>query len=371
MLTAALFRDLLARRILVLDGAMGTMLQRHRFEEADFRGARFADWPSPIQGNNDVLCLTQPDAVRDVHRAYLAAGADVLATNTFNAQAVSMEDYGMGALVREINVAAAAPRPRGRRRLRSTPDRPRFVAGAIGPMNRTLSLSPDVNDPGMRGVTFDGVRDAYAEQVAALVEGGVDLLLVETVFDTLNCKAAIAAIRRFKRETGSEIPVMISGTIVDLSGRTLVGQTVEAFWNSVMHAPGPRRGRLQLLARRRAAAARTSRSWRGWRRPGLVLPQRRPAQRARRLRRAARRDGGRHPPARRRPAGRGLGRLQPRRRLLRHDARAHRRHRGGRRRRRAARDSRPSRPRRALAGLEALYASPTTRCSSTSASGPT
>ena len=159
-----------------------------------------------------------------------------LATNTFNAQAVSMEDYGMAGLVREINVAAARLARQAADEA-STPDRPRLVAGAIGPMNRTLSLSPDVNDPGMRGVTFDGVRDAYAEQIAALVDGGVDLLLVETVFDTLNCKAAIAAIRRFKRETGSEIPVMISGTIVDLSGRTLVGQTVEAFWNSVMHCP--------------------------------------------------------------------------------------------------------------------------------------
>ena len=228
------FRALLAERILVLDGAMGTMLQRHRFQETDFRGERFADWPSAVQGNNDLLCLTQPAAVLDVHRQYLAAGADVLATNTFNAQAVSMEDYGMAELVREINVAAARL---ARQACDEAVGPPRFVAGSIGPMNRTLSLSPDVNDPGMRGVTFDAVRDAYAEQVEALVEGGVDLLLIETVFDTLNAKAAIAAVRRFKRETGSDIPVMISGTIVDLSGRTLVGQTVEAFWNSVAHAP--------------------------------------------------------------------------------------------------------------------------------------
>ena len=236
MLTANAFRALLDARILVLDGAMGTMLQRHRFEEADFRGERFAEWPSAVQGNNDLLCLTQPAAVLDVHRQYLAAGADVLATNTFNAQAVSMEDYGMAGLVREINVEAARLARQAADEA-STPDRPRFVAGSIGPMNRTLSLSPDVNDPGLRGVTFDAVRDAYDEQVRALVEGGVDLLLVETVFDTLNAKAAIAAIRRFKRETGSPIPVMVSGTIVDLSGRTLVGQTVEAFWNSVAHAP--------------------------------------------------------------------------------------------------------------------------------------
>ena len=236
MTTADRLRALLAERILVLDGAMGTMLQQHRFEEADFRGERFAEWPSPVQGNNDLLCLTQPAAVLDVHRQYLAAGADVLATNTFNAQAVSMADYGMEPLVREINVAAARLARQACDEA-ATPDRPRFVAGSIGPMNRTLSLSPDVNDPGLRGVTFDAVRDAYDEQVRALVEGGVDILLVETVFDTLNAKAAIAAIRRFKRETGSDIPVMISGTIVDLSGRTLVGQTVEAFWISVMHAP--------------------------------------------------------------------------------------------------------------------------------------
>jgi 5-methyltetrahydrofolate--homocysteine methyltransferase len=236
MLTAAAFRALLDQRILVLDGAMGTMLQRHRFAEADFRGDRFAEWSSPVQGNNDLLCLTQPEAVLDVHRQYLAAGADVLATNTFNAQAVSMADYGMEGLVREINVAAARLARQAADEA-ATPEKPRFVAGSIGPMNRTLSLSPDVNDPGLRGVTFDAVRDAYDEQVRALVDGGVDILLVETVFDTLNAKAAIAAIRRFKRDTGSEIPVMVSGTIVDLSGRTLVGQTVEAFWNSVMHTP--------------------------------------------------------------------------------------------------------------------------------------
>ena len=230
------FRALLAERILVLDGAMGTMLQRHRFEEADFRGERFAAWPSLVQGNNDLLCLTQPEAVLGVHRQYLAAGADVLATNTFNAQAVSMEDYGMEGLVREINLSAARLARQACDEA-ATPGRPRFVAGSIGPMNRTLSLSPDVNDPGMRGVTFDQVRDAYAEQVAALVDGGVDLLLIETVFDTLNAKAAIAAVRRYKRETGSDIPLVISGTIVDLSGRTLVGQTVEAFWVSVLHAP--------------------------------------------------------------------------------------------------------------------------------------
>ncbi len=229
-------RDHLARRILVLDGAMGTMLQRHRFGEEDFRGAAYADWPTPVQGNNDLLCLTQPEAVLDVHRAYLAAGADVLATNTFNAQAVSMADYGMEPLVRDINTAAVRLARQAADEF-STPERPRFVAGSIGPMNRTLSLSPDVSDPGARGVTFVEVRDAYREQIDALAEAGADALLIETVFDTLNCKAAIAAVRQFKRATGSDVPVMISGTIVDLSGRTLVGQTVEAFWNSVAHAP--------------------------------------------------------------------------------------------------------------------------------------
>ena len=235
-MSADSLRALLADRILVLDGAMGTMLQQHRFQEADFRGERFADWPTPVQGNNDLLVLTQPEAVLDVHRQYLAAGADVLATNTFNAQAVSMEDYGMGGLVAELNAAATRLARQACDEF-STPERPRLVAGSIGPMNRTLSLSPDVTDPGARGVTFDAVRDAYEEQVRALVDAGVDLLLLETVFDTLNCKACIAAIRRFKRETGSDVPVAISGTIVDLSGRTLVGQTVEAFWTSVAHAP--------------------------------------------------------------------------------------------------------------------------------------
>ncbi len=236
MTTLARLQKLLAQRILVLDGAMGTMLQRHRFEEADFRGTRFADWPRALQGNNDLLCLTQPEAVRAVHEAYFAAGADFASTNTFNAQAVSQADYGMEGLAYELNVAAARLARQAADTF-STPEQPRFVVGSIGPMNRTLSLSPDVNDPGLRAVTFEGVRDAYAEQIRGLVDGGVDVLLVETVFDTLNAKAAVAALRRHFRATGQQLPVIVSGTIVDQSGRTLVGQTVEAFWISLAHTP--------------------------------------------------------------------------------------------------------------------------------------
>ena len=231
--------DLLAQRILVLDGAMGTMIQRHRFDEAAFRGARFADWPTPLQGNNDLLSLTQPDAIRDIHAAYLAAGADVVSTNTFNAQAVSMADYDMGGIVRELNRAAARlAREAADAQTTATPERPRFVAGAVGPMNRTLSLSPDVEDPGFRAVTFAEVKGAYREQIAALDEGGVDLILLETIFDTLNAKAAVVALREHARETGRTLPVIVSGTVVDQSGRTLVGQTVEAFWISLAHTPG-------------------------------------------------------------------------------------------------------------------------------------
>ncbi|OZC02012.1 methionine synthase [Rubricoccus marinus] len=275
MSSADALRQILARRILVLDGAMGTMIQRHRFTEADYRGERFADWGSPLAGNNDLLVLTQPDAIRDIYVQYLEAGSDVVSTNTFNAQAISMEDYGMTGLVREINVAAAhlareaieqwregasgqspvgrAPEASGvgdasgargvdahrdpAQSPVSSPQSPRFVAGSIGPMNRTLSLSPDVEDPGFRGVTFDQVKDAYREQIEALAEGGVDFFLLETVFDTLNAKAAVVALREFERETGTSLPVLVSGTVVDQSGRTLVGQTVEAFWISLAHTP--------------------------------------------------------------------------------------------------------------------------------------
>ncbi|WP_028081210.1 methionine synthase [Solimonas soli] len=229
-LTAAL-----GRRILVLDGAMGTMIQRHKLEEADYRGTRFADWPRDLKGNNDLLVLTQPDIIREIHAQYLAAGADIIETNTFNAQRISMADYGMEALSHEINVAAAKL-ARAAADAAATPQRPRFVAGALGPTNRTASISPDVNDPGKRNVSYDELVDAYLEQVRGLALGGVDLLLIETIFDTLNAKAAIFACEKFFDESGTRLPVIISGTITDASGRTLSGQVVEAFWNSLRHA---------------------------------------------------------------------------------------------------------------------------------------
>ncbi|PAP76506.1 methionine synthase [Rubrivirga marina] len=236
MTTLDTLRPLLDRRILVLDGAMGTMIQRAGITEADIRGDRFADWPGSLAGANDLLCLTQPDVIAGIHRQYFAAGADVASTNTFNAQAISLADYDLSDLAYELNVAAARL-ARDAAEAASTDDRPRFVAGSIGPMNRTLSLSPDVEDPGFRAVTFDEVKDAYATQIRGLVDGGADVLLVETIFDTLNAKAAVVALREHRRATGSLPPVMISGTIVDQSGRTLVGQTVEAFHTSLAHAP--------------------------------------------------------------------------------------------------------------------------------------
>lgn len=235
-------RDLLNERILIIDGAMGTMIQRHKLTEADYRGERFKDWPSDLKGNNDLLCLTQPHIIRGIHTEYLEAGADIIETNTFNAQRVSMADYGMESLAYEINLAAAkCAREAVNEFLASAlmlPGQPGpFVAGALGPMNKTLSLSPDVNNPGFRALTFDEAMEAYYEQVKGLVEGGVDLLLVETIFDTLNAKAAIFAIKKYFRDTvQKELPVMISGTITDASGRTLSGQTLEAFYTSVMHA---------------------------------------------------------------------------------------------------------------------------------------
>ncbi len=235
--TEHLLRAQLEKRILLLDGAMGTMIQRYGLKEEDYRGERFKDWPSDLKGNNDLLCLTQPAIIAEIHRQYLAAGADIIETNTFNAQAVSMADYDMQALAKEINLAAARiAREAADEWSRKTPQKPRFVAGSIGPMNKTLSLSPDVNDPGFRAVTFEQVWKAYYEQIAGLVEGGVDLLLIETIFDTLNAKAAIYAIETYFEHTGKRLPVMISGTITDASGRTLSGQTVEAFWISVRHA---------------------------------------------------------------------------------------------------------------------------------------
>ncbi|MFN9204552.1 MAG: homocysteine S-methyltransferase family protein, partial [Gemmatimonas sp.] len=226
----------LSSRILLLDGAMGTMLQRHRLTEADYRGTRFADWPSDLKGNNDLLVLTQPDLVAGVHREYLAAGADILETNTFNANAISMADYGMEALAYELNVAGAALARRVADEFEAQdPARPRWVAGVLGPCNKTASISPDVENPGARNVTFDELMAAYLEATRGLVDGGADILLVETIFDTLNAKAALFAIERYVEETGTRLPVMISGTITDASGRTLSGQTAEAFWTSTAH----------------------------------------------------------------------------------------------------------------------------------------
>ncbi len=223
-------------RILILDGAMGSMLQEYRLDEAGYRGARFADWGHPLKGNNDRLNLTQPQIVEEIHAKYFAAGADIVETNTFNAQTVSMADYGMESLVSELNLAGAQL-ARKAADAYSTPDKPRFVAGAIGPTNRTLSLSPDVNRPAFRAITFDELATAYQAQAEALIEGGVDVLLVETIFDTLNAKAALFAIQDAFSATGKEVPIMISGTITDASGRTLSGQTTEAFLISMSHMP--------------------------------------------------------------------------------------------------------------------------------------
>lgn len=223
-------------RILILDGAMGTMIQRHKLDEQAYRGKRFAQWPRDVKGNNDLLVLTQPDIIRDIHNAYFDAGADMVETNTFNATRIAMADYGMEELARELNVAGARlAREAADRRTHADPGKPRYVAGALGPTNRTASISPDVNDPGFRNVSFDELRSAYREAAEGLVEGGVDLLLVETVFDTLNAKAALFAIEELFDYLGMRLPVMVSGTITDLSGRNLSGQTAEAFWNSVRH----------------------------------------------------------------------------------------------------------------------------------------
>jgi 5-methyltetrahydrofolate--homocysteine methyltransferase len=231
-------QDVLKERILIIDGAMGTMIQRHKLEEKDYRGERFKDWPIDLKGNNDLLCLTQPAIIEGIHREYLEAGADIIETNTFNAQRISMADYHMEDVAFDINLAAATIARRVAREYTDrNPGKPRFVAGAIGPMSKTLSLSPDVNNPGFRAVSFDEVSSAYYEQVKALAQGGVDLLLIETIFDTLNAKAAIYAIKKYFRDTHQpELPVSISGTITDASGRTLSGQTLEAFYVSVMHA---------------------------------------------------------------------------------------------------------------------------------------
>ncbi len=231
-------KDLLKERILIIDGAMGTMIQRHKLEEADYRGARFANWHKDVKGNNDLLSITQPDIIIGIHKQYLDAGADIIETNTFSSTTIAQADYDMQELAYELNVASAkCARIAADEYTAQNPDKPRFVAGAIGPLNKTLSLSPDVNNPGYRAVTFDEVAIAYEEQIKGLVDGGVDVLLVETIFDTLNAKAAIYAIKDFFRKNNlPELPIMISGTITDASGRTLSGQTLEAFYISLIHA---------------------------------------------------------------------------------------------------------------------------------------
>ncbi|WP_177732100.1 homocysteine S-methyltransferase family protein [Flavobacterium inviolabile] len=231
-------KEAIQNRILILDGAMGTMLQRYNFSEEDFRGERFKDFPHPLKGNNDLLSLTQPQAIREIHAKYFEAGADIVETNTFSGTTIGMADYHLEDLVYELNYESAKIAREVADEFTSlNPEKPRFVAGSIGPTNRTASMSPDVNDPGFRAVTFDDLRIAYKQQVEALIDGGSDILLVETIFDTLNAKAALFAIDEVKEERNLDIPVMVSGTITDASGRTLSGQTVEAFLISISHIP--------------------------------------------------------------------------------------------------------------------------------------
>ena len=251
-------------RILILDGAMGTMLQRYKFSEEDFRGKRFADFHKPVKGNNDLLSITQPNAIADVHAKYFAAGADIVETNTFSGTTIAMADYDMENLVYELNFESAKIARRVADEFtEKEPHKPRFVAGAIGPTNKTASMSPDVNDPGFRAIRFDELRIAYKQQAEALLDGGADLLLVETIFDTLNAKAALFAIEEVKEERNIEVPIMISGTITDASGRTLSGQTAEAFLISISHIPllsvgfNCALGAKQLTPHLEAIAART------------------------------------------------------------------------------------------------------------------
>lgn len=224
-------------RILILDGAMGTMIQKHKLQEADYRGERFADYPSDLKGNNDLLSITQPEIIKQIHFDFLEAGADIIETNTFNANTISQADYDLQDLAREINLASAKiAREAADQMTLKTPEKPRFVAGAIGPTNRTASISPDVNDPAYRNVSFDQLVESYSEAVDALMSAGVDIILIETIFDTLNAKAAIYATEQVFEDRKERLPIMISGTITDQSGRTLSGQTAEAFWYSVRHA---------------------------------------------------------------------------------------------------------------------------------------
>jgi 5-methyltetrahydrofolate--homocysteine methyltransferase len=237
MTTEQRLRDILEKRFMIIDGAMGSMIQTYKLQEEDYRGERFKNWHKDVKGNNDMLVITQPYIVKEIHRAYLDAGADILETNTFSAQAVALADYDMQEFAYEISKEASrVARQAVDEYIKDNPGAEKFVAGAIGPMNKTLSLSPDVNNPGYRSVTFDEVADAYYEHITGLVDGGADILLIETIFDTLNAKAAIYAVEKYFRDTKKRMPVMISGTITDASGRTLSGQTLEAFYISVSHA---------------------------------------------------------------------------------------------------------------------------------------
>ena len=236
--TFQIISNILNHRILVLDGAMGTMIQRYKFSEEDYRGNRFKDYEYPLQGNNDLLSLTQPDAIREIHETFLDVGADIIETNTFSSTSVAMADYHMENLIYELNFESAKIAVNACKKYTDlNPNKPRFVAGSIGPTNKTASMSPDVNDPGFRAITFDELVDSYSKQIEALIEGGVDILLVETIFDTLNAKAALFAITGIFDKIGYELPIMVSGTITDASGRTLSGQTAEAFVTSVSHLP--------------------------------------------------------------------------------------------------------------------------------------
>ena len=236
--TFQIISDILKNRILVLDGAMGTMIQQYKFSEEDYRGNRFKDYEYPLQGNNDLLSLTQPDSIREIHETFLDVGADIIETNTFSSTSVAMADYHMENLIYELNFESAKIAVNACKKYTDlNPNKPRFVAGSIGPTNKTASMSPDVNDPGFRAITFDELVDSYSEQIEALVDGGVDILLVETIFDTLNAKAALFAITGIFDKIGYELPIMVSGTITDASGRTLSGQTAEAFVTSVSHLP--------------------------------------------------------------------------------------------------------------------------------------
>jgi 5-methyltetrahydrofolate--homocysteine methyltransferase len=232
----AALKQAVEKRILVLDGAMGTMIQRYKLDEAAYRGERFKDWGQDVKGNNDLLVLSQPDIIREIHDAFLDAGADMIETNTFNSTSISQSDYGLEEIAYELNLEAARlAREVADAWSEKTPDKPRFVAGAVGPTNRTASISPDVNNPGFRNVSFDELVEAYSEQTRGLIEGGADTILIETIFDTLNAKAAGFAVEQVFEDMGVDLPIMISGTITDLSGRNLSGQTPEAFWYSMRH----------------------------------------------------------------------------------------------------------------------------------------